>query len=237
MTLRAPGASSVTSVSLAADGSTLAATASNGARVFDLRAPASDRPARLASKEVGQRWCSAHHVGEDIFTVSTQGDVFAWSRSGEGLGRAVAFSVKRAHHGDAFASAASRPDVPEPRAATAHSRAREDARGFRPPVFACAPASLGAGRGRLVLRGSGEWGERVRAWDAESGETVGEWGADGESIFGAAPAGGALGLGLRGVARAPVTAACWGSGDEGEPFGRTSFAVGTADGIVRVYGP
>ena len=40
-----------------------------------------------------------------------------------------------------------------------------------------------------------------------------------------------------GVAHAPVTALCWGSGGEGERFGKTSFAVGTAEGVVRVYGP
>ena len=59
MTLRVPGASSVSSVSLAADGVTLATTAANGARVFDLRAPASG-PARAPGEhgtrpEVGER--------------------------------------------------------------------------------------------------------------------------------------------------------------------------------------
>ena len=39
------------------------------------------------------------------------------------------------------------------------------------------------------------------------------------------------------VSKRPVTALCWGSGGEGERFGKTSFAVGTAEGVVRVYGP
>ena len=108
---------------------------------------------------------------------------------------------------------------------------------FRAPAFACAPApfpgaEIGGEGARIVLSASGDRGERVRAWDAETGDTVGEWGADGTACFGAA----AGGFGA-GVAHAPVTALCWGSGGEGERFGKTSFAVGTAEGVVRVYGP
>ena len=108
---------------------------------------------------------------------------------------------------------------------------------FRAPAFACAPApfpgaEIGGEGARIVLSASGDRGERVRAWDAETGDTVGEWGADGTACFGAA----AGGFGA-GVAHAPVTALCWGGGAESERFGKTSFAVGTAEGVVRVYGP
>jgi hypothetical protein len=34
-----------------------------------------------------------------------------------------------------------------------------------------------------------------------------------------------------------VTAAGWGVGCLGDAFGGASFAVGTSDGVVRVYGP
>lgn len=237
MTLRVPGASSVSSVSLAADGVTLATTAANGARVFDLRAPASDRPARLASTEPGQRWASASHVGEEIFTISTAGDVFAWARKGE-AGYAAPFRAARAHR-DAARVVPRRND----------DGSTDAAEPFRKPAFACAPApfrSEGADGAQIsrtvVLSASGDRGECVRAWDAATGDTVAEWGADGAEMGGGAGGFGARGFGA-GVAhgylvsKKPVTALCWGSGGEGERFGKTSFAVGTAEGVVRVYGP
>ena len=237
MTLRVPGASSVSSVSLAADGVTLATTAANGARVFDLRAPASDRPARLASTEPGQRWASASHVGEEIFTISTAGDVFAWARKGE-AGYAAPFRAARAHR-DAARVVPRRNDDGSTDAAVLDAAASS----FRKPAFACAPApfrSEGAEGEQIsrtvVLSASGDRGECVRAWDAATGDTVAEWGADGAELGGAAGGFGARGFGA-GVAHAPVTALCWGSGGEGERFGKTSFAVGTAEGVVRVYGP
>ena len=238
MTLRVPGASSVSSVSLANDGVTLATTAANGARVFDLRAPASDRPARLASKEPGQRWASAFHVGEEIFTVSTKGDVFAWTRKDE-AGYAAPFRAARAHRDAARVLPAIGFREHTESGGGSHGLESAAAASFRAPAFACAPAPLpGAGaRARVVLSASGDCGECVRAWDAETGDTVGEWGADGANLCGAA----AGGFGTRGfsagVAHAPITALCWGSGAESERFGKTSFAVGTAEGVVRVYGP
>jgi WD40 repeat protein len=238
MTLRVPGASSVSSVSLAADGVTLATTAANGARVFDLRAPASDRPARLASTEPGQRWASASHVGEEIFTISTAGDVFAWARKGE-AGYAAPFRAARAHR-DAARVVPRRNDDGSTDAAEPSNASLSS---FRKPAFACAPApfrSEGAEGAQIsrtvVLSASGDRGECVRAWDAATGDTVAEWGADGAELGGGAGGFGARGFGA-GVAHAPVTALCWGSGGEGERFGKTSFAVGTAEGVVRVYGP
>ena len=238
MTLRVPGASSVSSVSLAADGVTLATTAANGARVFDLRAPASDRPARLASTEPGQRWASASHVGEEIFTISTAGDVFAWARKGE-AGYAAPFRAARAHR-DAARVVPRRNDDGSTDAAEPSNTSLSS---FRKPAFACAPApfrSEGAEGAQIsrtvVLSASGDRGECVRAWDAATGDTVAEWGADGAELGGGAGGFGARGFGA-GVAHAPVTALCWGSGGEGERFGKTSFAVGTAEGVVRVYGP
>jgi WD40 repeat protein len=240
MTLRVPGASSVSSVSLAADGVTLATTASNGARVFDLRAPASDRPARLASKEPGQRWASAFHVGEEIFTVSTAGDVFAWARKDEAMSYAAPFRTARAHRDAAYVakreeclSGSIRDSAFGDQGAASASASASAS--FRVPAFACSASALGVSNTRVVLTASGDRGECVRAWDAESGDTLAEWGADGGVGGGAAAAYGARGF--AGVAHAPVTALCWGSGPEGERFGKTSFAVGTAEGIVRVYGP
>ena len=218
---------------------TLATTASNGARVFDLRAPASDRPARLASKEPGQRWASAFHVGEEIFTVSTAGDVFAWARKDEAMSYAAPFRTARAHRDAAYVGKKTEADG---FASFASASIRDSAfsgvdASFRVPAFACSVAPLGLYNTRVVLTASGDRGERVRAWDAESGDTLAEWGADGAAAdsFGAAGAFGARGF--AGVAHAPVTALCWGSGPEGERFGKTSFAVWTAEGIVRVYGP
>jgi hypothetical protein len=239
MTLRVPGASSVSSVSLAADGVTLATTASNGARVFDLRAPASDRPARLASKEPGQRWASAFHVGEEIFTVSTAGDVFAWARKDEAMSYAAPFRTARAHRDAAYVakreeclSGSIRDSAFGDQGAASASASASAS--FRVPAFACSASALGVSNTRVVLTASGDRGECVRAWDAESGDTLAEWGADGGAGGGAAAYGA---RGFAGVAHAPVTALCWGSGPEGERFGKTSFAVGTAEGIVRVYGP
>ena len=226
MTLRVPGASSVNSVSLALDGVTLATTASNGARVFDLRAPASDRPARLAATEPGQRWSYASHVGCDIFTVSTSGDVFAWSRKDEGY--SAPWKPARAHRDAAYVASNDAAHVLD---SVGHGAGRV---ATSAPTFAAAPHALGIDSKRLVLSASGDKGECVRAWDSLSGDTIGEWGADGRSVVDAGAA--VRGYGM-GVAHAPVTAACWGSGAEHEQFGKTSFAVGNAEGVVRVYGP
>ena len=38
-------------------------------------------------------------------------------------------------------------------------------------------------------------------------------------------------------AAAAVTAAAWGAGHAAHAFGASSFAVGNAAGVVRVYGP
>jgi WD40 repeat protein len=230
MTLRVPGASSITSVSLARDGVTLAAIASNGARVFDLRAPASDRPARLASLEPGQRWACATHVGDEIFTTSTTGDVFAWQRKDD-TGYGAPWKSARAHREAC--------GFPGNGAADASTTSINTTDMSSRPAFAASAYAFGVDNKRVVLSASGSRGECVRAWDASSGDTIGEWGADGRSLdgAGASAAHQFREYGMNTGGHASVTAACWGSGAEGARFGKTSFAVGNAEGVVRVYGP
>ena len=230
MTLRVPGASSITSVSLARDGVTLAAIASNGARVFDLRAPASDRPARLASLEPGQRWACATHVGDEIFTTSTTGDVFAWQRKDD-TGYGAPWKPARAHREACGFPGNGATDASTTSINTTDMSSR--------PAFAASAYAFGVDNKRVVLSASGSRGECVRAWDASSGDTIGEWGADGRSLdgAGASVAHQFREYGMNTGGHASVTAACWGSGAEGARFGKTSFAVGNAEGVVRVYGP
>ena len=220
MTLHVAGAARIHSMSLSnatgggAHGTapaSLALVASNGGRVFDLRAPG--RPARLAALETGQRWVTCAHAGasDDVLTLSAQGDLQAW-RSNGGFNYSAHRGVLR-EVGSTFGSANNR--------------------------RACV---LSASRGEtdvMCVTTAGERGDGFRVSDVSTGDVVAEWGGDGER---ADEGGGGGGLGAGWARRvdeevSSVTAAGWGVGFLGDAFGGASFAVGTSDGVVRVYGP
>ena len=218
MTLHVAGAARIHSMSLSnatgggAHGTapaSLALVASNGGRVFDLRAPG--RPARLAALETGQRWVTCAHAGasDDVLTLSAQGDLQAW-RSNGGFNYSAHRGVLR-EVGSTFGGGNNR--------------------------GACV---LSASRGEtdvMCVTTAGERGDGFRVSDVSTGDVVAEWGGDGER---ADVGGGGLGAGwARRVDEevSSVTAAGWGVGCLGDAFGGASFAVGTSDGVVRVYGP
>jgi hypothetical protein len=221
MTLHVAGAARIHAMSLSnatgggAHGTapaSLALVASNGGRVFDLRAPG--RPARLAALETGQRWVTCAHAGasDDVLTLSAQGDLQAW-RSNGGFNYSAHRGVLR-EVGSTFGGANNR--------------------------GACV---LSASRGEtdvMCVTTAGERGDGFRVSDVSTGDVVAEWGGDGERADVGCGGGGGLGAGwARRVDEevSAVTAAGWGVGCLGDAFGGASFAVGTSDGVVRVYGP
>ena len=102
---------------------------------------------------------------------------------------------------------------------------------------------LSASRGEtdvMCVTTAGERGDGFRVSDVSTGDVVAEWGGDGERADVGCGGGGGLGAGwARRVDEevSAVTAAGWGVGCLGDAFGGASFAVGTSDGVVRVYGP
>lgn len=241
MTMHVPGASRTLSLSLSdalgggAHGTapaSLALVASNGGRVFDLRAPG--RPARLAPSESGQRWVACAHAGrdDDVLTLSAQGDLATWRPTGGWVG------------GGATAGLNYRIAGPVLREVAAASVA-----GRRAVLSTSAPVD--GVDGVTALTTTGETGDGFRVFDASTGEVVAEWGGDGERTdfgVGATTPGSAMTMMTAGVGgwrrsgredetRPSITAAGWGCGAPGGAFGGSSFAVGTSDGVVRVYGP
>ena len=217
MTLRVSGAARVLSLSLQKGASPheLSLVASNGARVFDIRAP--ERPSRLTSREPGARWmAAAHSANGETLTLAASGDVHAWYRRGSGYDTAR----------------------------VVREMATPAARGARPIIATSYPdASASDDDASFAVCAAGDRGEGARVWDARSGDVVAEYGADGElegGFEGAWGMGYGIGIGAGGAAAAAprgITAACWGTGDASAPFGSTSFATANAEGIVRVYGP
>ena len=219
LTLRVSGAARVLSLSLprGANPDELAVVASNGARVFDLRAP--ERPSRLTSREPGARWIAAAHAATgETLTLAASGDVHAWYRRGSGYDTARVL----------------------------REMATPAARGARPVLatsWGCGDAGAVDDAPAFALCAGGDRGEGARVWDARSGDVVAEYGAGGDlegGFEGAWGMGYGIGIGAGGAAAAAprgITAACWGTGDAAAPFGSTSFAVANAEGIVRVYGP
>ena len=238
MTMHVPGASRTLSLSLSdalgggAHGTapaSLALVASNGGRVFDLRAPG--RPARLAPAESGQRWVACAHAGrsDDVLTLSAQGDLATWRRVGwweevtGGLNYRIAGPVLR-------------------------EVAASSGAGARAVLSTSAPVD--GIDGVTALTTTGETGDGFRVFDASTGDVVAEWGGDGERTdvgSGATPGattmmmtagvGGWRRSGRDDETRPSITAAGWGCGATDGSFGGSSFAVGTSDGVVRVYGP
>ena len=216
LTLRVSGAARVLSLSLprGANPNELAVVASNGARVFDLRAP--ERPSRLTSREPGARWIAAAHAATgETLTLAASGDAHAWYRRGSGYDTAR----------------------------VVREMATPAARGARPIIATSYPdASASDDDASFAVCAAGDRGEGARVWDARSGDVVAEYGADGElegGFEGAWGMGYGIGIGAGGAAAAAprgITAACWGTGDASAPFGSTSFATANAEGIVRVYG-
>ena len=215
LTLRVSGAARVLSLSLQKGASPheLSLVASNGARVFDIRAP--ERPSRLTSREPGARWIAAAHsaTGETL-TLASSGDVHAWYRRGSGY--------DTAH--------------------VVREMATPAARGAR-PVIATSYLDASASdddAASFAVCAAGDRGEGARVWDARTGDVVAEFGANGElegGFEGAWGMGYGIGIGAGGESPRGITAACWGTGDASAPFGSTSFATANAEGIVRVYGP
>ena len=238
-TFHIAGASRVLSLSLSGchgGGGNVAVVASNGARVFDLRM--SGRPMRLTSREPGQRWVAAGHTpAAEPVTLSTSGDVTIWTSSpphapfrtlrGVDKGGGVLAVSRR------FTGAPSSLDDAE-----ASITSAADA--------AAAPGQLG-GAGCLVLTSGGTFGETARVSDLATGSVVAEWGADGNQVVYDAGVSG-YGAGYPSVGRwadeveaeeaaAPLTSVAWSAGGhQGEAHGAASFALGTSDGTVRVYG-
>lgn len=241
MTMHVPGASRTLSLSLSdalgggAHGTapaSLALVASNGGRVFDLRAPG--RPARLAPAESGQRWVACAHAGrsDDVLTLSAQGDLATWRCAG-GLGLVG---------GGATTGLNYRIAGPVLREVAAASGA-----GARAVLSTSAPVD--GIDGVTALTTTGETGDGFRVFDASTGDVVAEWGGDGErtdvgvgamtsgSTMMTAGVGGWRRSGRDDETRPSITAAGWGCGATDGSFGGSSFAVGTSDGVVRVYGP
>ena len=103
--------------------------------------------------------------------------------------------------------------------------------------------------GVMALTTTGETGDGFRVFDASTGDVVAEWGGDGErtdvgvgamtsgSTMMTAGVGGWRRSGRDDETRPSITAAGWGCGATDGSFGGSSFAGGTSDGGVRVYGP
>jgi len=236
MTMHVPGASRTLSLSLSdalgggARGTapaSLALVASNGGRVFDLRAPG--RPARLAPAEGGQRWVACAHAGrrDDVLTLSAQGDLATWRATGGGGSAGSSYRIA----GPVLREAASASGAPgAARAVLSTSGAMGWPMGGRDVD------------GVAALTTTGETGDGFRVFDASTGDVVAEWGGDGERTDIGATATATAGVGgwrrsERDEPRASITAAGWGCGALDGAFGGSSFAVGTSDGVVRVYGP
>jgi hypothetical protein len=226
MTMHVPGASRTLSISLSdalgggAHGTapaSLALVASNGGRVFDLRAPG--RPARLAPAEAGQRWVACAHAGrsDDVLTLSSQGDLATWRPMGGGSG---GFNYRIA--GPVLREVAS-------------------ANSARAVLSTSGPIGGVDVDGVMALTTTGETGDGFRVFDASTGDVVAEWGGDGERTDAGVGATAVFGRGWRrserDEPRPSITAAGWGCGALDGAFGGSSFAVGTSDGVVRVYGP
>ena len=214
LTLRVSGAARVLSLSLQKGASPheLSLVASNGARVFDIRAP--ERPSRLTSREPGARWIAAAHAATgETLTLASSGDVHAWYRRGSGYDTAR----------------------------VVREMATPAARGARPVIATSyLDASASDDDASLAVCAAGDRGEGARVWDARTGDVVAEFGANGElegGFEGAWGMGYGIGIGAGGESPRGITAACWGTGDASAPFGSTSFATANAEGIVRVYGP
>ena len=226
MTMHVPGASRTLSLSLSdalgggAHGTapaSLALVASNGGRVFDLRAPG--RPARLAPAEAGQRWVACAHAGrsDDVLTLSSQGDLATWRPMGGGSG---GFNYRIA--GPVLREVAS-------------------ANSARAVLSTSGPIGGVDVDGVMALTTTGETGDGFRVFDASTGDVVAEWGGDGERTDAGVGATAGFSRGWRrserDEPRPSITAAGWGCGALDGAFGGSSFAVGTSDGVVRVYGP
>jgi hypothetical protein len=235
MTMHVPGASRTLSLSLSdalgggAHGTapaSLALVASNGGRVFDLRAPG--RPARLAPAEGGQRWVACAHAGrrDDVLTLSAQGDLATWRPMGSGGSGGSAGSSYRIA-GPVLREVASASGAPG---------------AARAVLSTSGPMGGRDVDGVVALTTTGETGDGFRVFDASTGDVVAEWGGDGERTDVGVGATATAGVGgwrrsERDEPRPSITAAGWGCGALDGAFGGSSFAVGTSDGVVRVYGP
>jgi len=240
MTMHVPGASRTLSLSLSdalgggAHGTapaSLALVASNGGRVFDLRAPG--RPARLAPAESGQRWVACAHAGrsDDVLTLSAQGDLATWRCAGGLVGGGATTGLNYRIAGPVLREVAASSGV-----------------GARAVLSTSAPVD--GIDGVTALTTTGETGDGFRVFDASTGDVVAEWGGDGErtdvgvgamtsgsTTMMTAGVGGWRRSGRDDETRPSITAAGWGCGATDGAFGGSSFAVGTSDGVVRVYGP
>ena len=201
----------------------LALVASNGGRVFDLRAPG--RPAG-SRRRGGQRWVACAHAGrrDDVLTLSAQGDLATWRPMGGGGSAGSAGSSYRIA-GPVLREVASASGAPG---------------AARAVLSTSGPMGGRDVDGVVALTTTGETGDGFRVFDASTGDVVAEWGGDGERTdvgVGATAGVGGWRRSERDEPRPSITAAGWGCGALDGAFGGSSFAVGTSDGVVRVYGP
>ena len=234
MTMHVPGASRTLSLSLSdalgggAHGTapaSLALVASNGGRVFDLRVPG--RPARLAPAE----------------------GVSGGSRARTRAPRRRAHAQRAGRPRDVAADGwwgvgwVGRVELPDRRTRPARGGVcvGRSGRGEGGAVDVRADGRPGRRR-RRGADDDGETGDGFRVFDASTGDVVAEWGGDGERTDVGVGATATAGVGgwrrsERDEPRPSITAAGWGCGALDGAFGGSSFAVGTSDGVVRVYGP